>query len=237
MSSDHHGLSSADAGRHARDVRRAIDRVLEDVRTSVDGTLRRLVHTIASDARAADLRFSDAMRRMDDAPSLRGVLHVLTEAVGRESDRHALLIASQGRLRGWSVSGFNHSVADAKAIDLPADPGGLLGAAIRAKSMIWSTAASAGAPGSERPQFAQGVGSRDAVAVPVVLGGTVAGVLYADALSSGDEPSWTHAVDRLVRYAALVLETRTARYLTTADPHLSLAAVTGGHSGSRGGAR
>ncbi|NOT26035.1 MAG: GAF domain-containing protein [Acidobacteria bacterium] len=237
MSSDHHELGPADAGRYARDVREAIDRVLEEVRVSLDSTLRRLATTIAADARASDLRFSDALRRMDEAPSLRGVLDALMDAVGHETDRSALLILSQRRLRGWSSSGFVGLGADPKAIDLPSDPDGLLGAAIRAKAIISSPSSIAVASGSERPQFAQGSGARDAIAVPVVLGGTVAAVLYADSPTAGDPSSWTDAVNRLVRYAELLLEARTTRYLTSVDGDAPLSTVSAGVRGGSGGPR
>jgi hypothetical protein len=235
--SSNHELGPAEAGRYARDVRDAIDRVLEEVRASLDSTLRRLASTIAAGARASDLRFSDAMRHMDEAPSMRGVLQVLMDAVKHETDRSALLILSGRRLRGWSSSGFVGLGADPKAIDLPADPDGLLGAAIRAKAIISSPSSTAIAAGTERPQFAQGSGARDAVAVPIVLGGTVAAVLYADSPTAGDPSSWTDAVNRLVRYAGLLLETRTTRYLTSVDAVAALQNVAAGVRGGSGGTR
>ena len=237
MSSDHHELSPAEAGRYARDVREAIDRVLAEVRASLDSTVRQLATTIAADVRASDQRFSEAMRRMDDASSLRGVLHELMESVAREADRSVLLIASQGRLKGRSSSGFAGSSADPRAVDLPSDPGGLLGAAMHAKSMIVSLASAPFTSASERPQFALGPGSRDAIAVPLVLGGTVGAVVYADAPAAADAPSWPGAVDRLARYAALLLETRTARYLTSVDADASVTVFSGIGRGKPGGAR
>lgn len=218
-------------------VREAVDRVLEEVRASLDSTLRQLAATVAADVRASDVRFADALRRMDEAPSLRAVLHALMHAVEHEADRSALLILSQGRFKGWSSSGFAGSAADPKAIVLPSDPGGVLGAAIRAKSTI-SIPASGGASAAERPQFALGPGARDAIAVPLVLGGTVAALLYADSPAAGHPASsWMEAVNRLARYAALLLETRTARYLMSAEAAPPLASVSDGARGRSGGPR
>jgi hypothetical protein len=226
VSSDHHELGPADAGRYARDVREATDRVLEEVRASLDSTLRLLADTIATDARVSERRFFDAMRRMDEAQSLRGVLHALMEAIGGEAERSALLVMSQRKLRGWTSSGFPEAAADPMSLDLPSDPGGLIGAA--------STLAPTGA---ERPPFAQGPGTRDAIAVPVVLGGAVAAVLYADALSDGEPPAWADRVNRLVRYAALQLETRTGRYLITVHAEMPAASGTATLRGISGGVR
>jgi hypothetical protein len=237
VSSDHHELGPADAGRYARDVRGATDRVLEEVRASLDSTLPLLADTIATHARASERRFFDAMRRMDEAPSLRGVLYALMEAVAGEAERSALLVMSQRKLRGWTSSGFPEAAADPMSLDLPFDPGGLVGAAIRTKSMISSSASTLAPTGAERPHFAQGPERRDAIAVPVVLGGAVAAVLYADALSDGEPPAWADRVNRLVRYAALQLETRTARYLITVHADVPVASGPVSVRGASGGVR
>ena len=237
MSSDHREPGPADAGRYARDVRGATDRVLEEVRASLDSTLRLLANTIATDARASERRFFDAMRHMDEAPSMRGVLHALMEAVGGEAERSALLVMSQRRLRGWTSSGFPEAAADPMSLDLPSDPGGLVGAAIRAKSMISSSASTLAPTGAERPHFAQGPGTRDAIAVPIVLGGAVAAVLYADAPSDGEPPAWADRVNRLVRYAGLLLETRTARYLVTVHADVPVTSGSGSVRGTSRGLR
>jgi hypothetical protein len=51
-----------------------------------------------------------------------------------------------------------------------------------------------------------------------LLGGTVAAVVYADEPALGDAPAaGVGAVELLTRYAARLLEARTARYLTGAS--------------------
>ena len=213
-------------------VRDAIDRVLTQVREPLDGTLRELAGTIAIEARAADVRLTDALRLLDEATSFGDVLTVLADCVGREVERSAVLVVAPGHLKGWHSSGFGGAVPDAKTIELPSDPKGLLGAALSTKASIVSRASAGRIPMDDRPSFAHGTDRRDAAAVPVLLGGIVAAVVYADAPSVGDEtPSWLTAVERLTRFAGLVLEARTARYLTGA-PLDSLA--YGGSSANRG---
>jgi len=213
-------------------VRDAIDRVLAQVREPLDGTLRELAGTIAIEARAPDVRLTDALRLLDEATSFGDVLTVLADCVGREVERSAVLVVAPGRFKGWHNSGFSGAVADAKTLEHPFDPKDLLGAALSTKASIVSRASTKHVPMDDRPSFAQDTDRRDAVAVPVLLGGIVAAVVYADAPSVGDEtPSWLTAVERLTRFAGLVLEARTARYLTGA-PLDSLA--HGGSSANRG---
>ena len=217
-------------------VRLAIDRVLEEVRAPLDGTLRELAGTVAIEARAADVRVMETLRHLDEARSFSDVLNVLADCVGREVDRSAVLVVAPGRLKGWHSSGFGGAVADAKTIDLPSDTTGLLGAAMSTKTSIMSRASIGRIPADNRPSFAHGTDRRDAAAVPVVLGGAVAAVVYADAPSVGDEtPPWLTAIERLARYAGLVLEARTARYLTGAPVDSPAYGVSGADRGASGG--
>jgi hypothetical protein len=207
-------------------IRVAIERTLTDVRVPLDGALRALAQAIATEVRSSDRRLPDAMRSFDEAASLGDVLRVLADCVWREVDRSALLLVTPGRLRGWNCSGFSGTAADATTIDLPLDESGLLGSAVGAKAVIVSLASGQRTPASDLPPFAQGEEPRDAAAIPLVLGGTVAAVVYADEPAIGAEDAgarevapaaWVGAVELLTRYAALLLEARTARYLTGAS--------------------
>jgi hypothetical protein len=66
------------------------------------------------------------------------------------------------------------------------------------------------------PAFAQGAGARDALALPILLGGTVAAVLYADTPADGPAASsrWPATLDVLARHAGRVLEAMTIRHIT-----------------------
>ena len=178
--------------------------------------LHELAATVAAEARASARPLFDAMRAVEEAVSLGDVLQALTQGVSREVDRTAVLIATSGRLRGRQCAGFADSVSPT-SIDLPIDDDGLVGAAVRTKAMAVSLASAPETPASAAPAFARAVGPRDAAAMPIVLGGTVAGVLYCDAPPEGDgQPAWITPVGLLVRHAGLVLEAKTARYLTGA---------------------
>jgi hypothetical protein len=217
-------------------VRDALERVLAQVREPLDGTLRELAGTIAIEARAADVRLTDALRLLDEAPTFGDVLTVLAECVGREVERSAVLVVASGCLEGWHSSGFGGAVADTKTIELPSDPKGLLGAALSTKTSIMSRDSTGRIPADDRPSFAQGTGRRDAAAVPMVLGGTVAAIVYADAPCVGEEtPSWFAAVERLTRFAAIVLEARTARYLTGAPLDSLACGTSSAQRGAAGG--
>ena len=217
-------------------VRDAIERVLAQVRAPLDGTLRELAGTIAIEARAADVRVTDALRLLDEAASFGEVLTVLADCVGREVERSVVLVVASGRLKGWHSSGFSGVVTDAKTIELPLDPKGLLGVALSTKTSVVSRASTGRIPADDRPSFAHGTDLRDAAAVPVVLGGIVAAVVYADAPSAGDEtPTWLAAVERLTRFAGLVVEARTARYLTGAPVDSLASGVSSANREAYGG--
>jgi hypothetical protein len=219
-------------------VRRAVDRVLAEVRAPLDGTLRGLAGTIAIEARAVDVRFTAAMRLLDDALTLKDVLNTLADCVAGEVERSAVLIVAPGRLKGWRFSGFGGAAADPRTIEVLSTTGGLLGAVVHTKAMIVSLASTPRASAGDLPPFAQATDRRDAAVMPVVLGGTVAAAVYADAPSVGEEsPSWVAAVNRLTRYAGLVLEARTARYLTGAPLDSPARGMAGGSRGASGGPR
>ena len=127
-------------------VRDAIERVLAQVRAPLDGTLRELAGTIAIEARAADVRVTDALRLLDEAASFGEVLTVLADCVGREVERSVVLVVASGRLKGWHSSGFSGVVTDAKTIELPLDPKGLLGVALSTKTSVVSRASTGRIP-------------------------------------------------------------------------------------------
>jgi hypothetical protein len=196
-------------------VRVATDRALTDVRTPIEVALRALAEAVATEVRSSERRLPDAIRAFHKAGSLGGVLRVLADCVWREADRSAVLIVANGRLRGWHCSGLRGGETDPKAIDLSYAESGLLGTVVATGASVVSLASGPRTPATELPAFAQGVGQRDAVATPLVLGGTVAGVVYADEPAAGEGPgSWIGSVELLAQQAALVLEARTARYLT-----------------------
>lgn len=228
-------------------IRVALDRALAEVRAPLESALRALAHDVAvevtderdgaaqaridevsrsagveiAELRASTTRLSEAMRSFDDAQSLGQVLTALAVAGGAEVDRIAVLIVTGGRLRGYRWSGFS-GTAPAGSVDLPFAHAGLAGAVVETGAMAWRPAVDTATsnPRLEAlPPFAREAGVRDAAALPIVLGGTVAAVVYADAPASPDAMSrWPAALDLLTRHASRVLEAMTIRSVTGLSP-------------------
>jgi hypothetical protein len=224
-------------------IRNALDRALSDVRAPLESALRELCNEITKTgieehalnvrtemdelrksgrASTAELdRVAEGIRMLDGGRSLRQVLDTLTECTAGEVDRAALLLVKGPRLVGWKLVGFGDSVPSPKSVDVLVVEAGLPGAAVRRRLTVMS-------PGGGRdpaetavlppplPSFAQGAGIRDGLAIPIMLGGTVAAVLYADTPSDGPAASsrWPATLDVLVRHASRVLEAMTIRHIT-----------------------
>lgn len=149
---------------------------------------------------------------LDDARSLGEVLEVLAQGAAREAERVAVLVARGERLSGWSLMGFGDQAPAPKSIDLDLDAAGLPGVVARTGSPASRSAADA----PERvalPPFARGAASRDALALPVIVGGAAVAVLYADALASDRRgvDRWPAVLDVLARHASKVLEALTVQ--------------------------
>jgi hypothetical protein len=167
-------------------------------------------------ARRLDLeqtaRVARAIRMLDEARSLGEVLELLAQGAAREADRVAVLVVRGARLAGWSVMGFGDTVPRARDLDLDVDGAGMLGAAVRSAGPIDRGAAET-SPGVSLPPFAAEAGRRNALALPVLVGGTVVAVLYADAptTDSGQGDRWPSVLDVLARHAGKVLDALTVQ--------------------------
>lgn len=162
-------------------------------------------------------RLVDAVRTLDDARALGEVLDTLVECAGREVDRAAVLVVKGDRLRGFRLAGFPDA-GPAKNIEVDLDDAGLPGAVVRTGISVSRPIV---APGDEQgtrqpalPPFAQTAGVRHAMALPIVVGGQVVAVLYADA-PRPDTPSassrWPAVLEILARHASRVLEAMTVQ--------------------------
>ena len=162
-------------------------------------------------------RLVDAIRTLDDARALGEVLDALAECAGREVERAAVLLVKGENLRGWRLAGFPDA-GPAKNIELDFDTAGLAGAVVRTGVTVSRPTV---APGDEHgtrqpalPPFAQTAGARHAIALPIVVGGQVVAVLYADAPRS-DTPSsssrWPAVLEILARHASRALEAMTVQ--------------------------
>lgn len=167
-------------------------------------------------ALAQAARLADAIRSLDECRALGDVLETLAECAAREVDRAAVLVVKGARLTGWRLAGFGPG-ASARTIDLSLDEAGLPGAVVRTGVTVSRPAVEPGASNEKQPSlppFAPDAGTRHALALPVIVGGAVIAVLYADAPRL-DTPSsssrWPAVLDVMARHASRVLEAMTVQ--------------------------
>ena len=171
-------------------------------------------------------RLLDSVRGLDGATTLSEVLDALALAAAREAARAAVLVLRGERINGWKLTGFGPRDAQPKMIDLPLAECGVIGHAVataRAVTTRDSQSASVG------PGFEKIPPDRMGMAVPVVVGGRVVAVVYADAVSlDGHErpvpSSWPELIEVLARHAGRCLEALTVQ--KTQPPKVTQAGAT-----------
>lgn len=157
---------------------------------------------------AAFTRLLESIRGLDGATSLSEVLDALGQAAGREASRAAVLVLRNERLIAWRLSGFGPHDAQPKTIDCDLHESGVIGLAITAARPVSTRDNKTAGRG---PAFAHLPPDRLGFAVPVIVGGRVVAVIYADTLAGdGREhmvPSgWPEVIEVLARHAARCLE-------------------------------
>jgi hypothetical protein len=151
-----------------------------------------------------------AIRRLDDASTLRGILDALADGAMAEASRIAVLLVDRDTLRSYRHQGFAPGRAP---IDLPISASAVLysAATLRQTTVI---------PGSHLPPdpalpafLRVGVGQRGQI-TPVVVDQTVVALVYAEgpnfAGADAEQPVWSDHVEVLVRHAASRLESVTS---------------------------
>lgn len=159
-------------------------------------------------ARAA--RLAETIRMLDQARGVSDVLDRLVQCAADEVDRAAMLVVNGDRLRGWRLAGFAEAAPPARSIDLDVEQAGLAGVVL--ESGVAASRTADGGDGPALPLFAGDAADRDAMALPILVGGEVVAVLYADALradSSGADARWRLTLEVITRYGSRVLETIT----------------------------
>ena len=194
---------------------RARSEAVDQLERRAEVDLASAVTFARADERQADLAASaalvDAIRQLDEASSLTGILNALADAAARHTARTALLVVRHGQLRGWRWSGFDESLGEASALELDADDDTLVGCVVRTRK-----AQSASGPVAEGAPLAPSSADRAAVALPVTVDGEVVAVLYGDDEGESGRPvpsAWPELLEVLARHAGRCLETMTARRL------------------------
>ena len=178
----------------------------ESARLETESSERGLEELRTKLARTA--RLASAFRTLDQAASLGDILEHLAQSACQESGRTAVFLVNGGKLRGWRAMGFPAGQPIVGS-DFDAAESGVVGQVVRS-----------GAGQQHRngdtthlPAFARADGPRDAVALPVQVGGSVIAVLYADAARADrpEDPEWLDTIDAMTRHAGRVLEAMTVR--------------------------
>lgn len=155
---------------------------------------------------ARTVRLTSAFRTLDDSKTLSDILEHLVESACQESGRTAVFLVNGGKLRAWRALGFpaEQPIVGTEFVPTESD---VVGQAVRSGASRQHLNGDA----THLPQFAQADGPRDAVALPVQVGGSVIAVLYADAAraDTSEDPEWLDAIDAMTKHAGRVLEAMT----------------------------
>ncbi|HEX5475507.1 MAG TPA: hypothetical protein VFX12_12680 [Vicinamibacterales bacterium] len=144
------------------------------------------------------------VRAIDEAASLGGIFTALLDATAAFSSRALLFVVSGDHLKGIRGRGFD--TLDPAQIDNPVAGDGLLATAVKSAR---TCPASANHPA---PSFAALPPEAAGVAVPLILGGHVVAVLYADDREPAGTrlEAWAGAVELLAHHGATALGLLTA---------------------------
>jgi hypothetical protein len=183
---------------------------------------------------AAIGRLLESIRGLDGATSLSEVLDALALAAAREAARAAVVVLRAERIQGWRMSGFGPRDAQPKSIDLTLAESGVIGLAIGAARPVTTRDSQTAAIG---PGFETLPADKMGLAVPVVVGGRVVAVVYADAVSINGQherpvPSgWPELIEILARHAGRCLEALTTQ---KTSPRISTTGAQGAQGADYG---
>jgi hypothetical protein len=158
------------------------------VQSAIAGIQSAIVASEPPAQQPAGTHLLDAVRAIDEARSLTGVLDALVARAALEASRAGALLVRADRVGGWRD----------EHLDLPLGESGIVADAVRT-----GLAASTTATGTASPPFAGAAAGAELHAFPLALSGHVVAVLYAE---GGD----TGTLEILARHAARVLEVLTA---------------------------
>lgn len=171
------------------------------------------------EAEASEIsRLLDAVRVLDSATSLSDVLDALGQGAAHEAGRAALVVVRGDRVQAWKLAGFGARDAEPRSIDIAIGEAGIIGTTVSTAQVV--STATPDTPGA--PAFAELPADRLGIAVPVVVGGRVVAVVYADTAADVDLPAgadqantlhagWVEVIEMLARHAGRCLEALTAQ--------------------------
>jgi chemotaxis protein histidine kinase CheA len=215
--------ASAEAREAADDARKSLEAAVatarveareaaqEDARKSLDAAVALERASLKTADLATSQRLLEAIRAIDHARSLSEILDTLVSCAGREASRAGILLVRAGQLRGWRFIGFGPALDAANEIELPLHDSGLIAEAVRTGAAVSSDTSGRTAA----PAFAELPDGRQALAVPIPMGGQVVGVLYADQGLADNQRrasaiTWPDTLEVMARHSARCLEALTA---------------------------
>jgi len=189
-----HALRDRQAAEERAEIARA-SQVLEAAREARVDTLERVL---------------GAFRRIDQSEGLNTILDALTKAVAGRAARVAILLVDGYMLRPWGHTGFEAGTGPS---EMPLGASGTLAAAVAVRKTTVVQQAADGQQNVE-PAFMRLPTGRQGCIVPLLVGGDVVAILYADDLTRADDgadtASWSDEVELLARHAAVRLENITS---------------------------
>lgn len=155
-------------------------------------------------------RLLGAARKIDEATSLSAILEALIQGASVQTSRVAMLMVDGDHLTVWGHRGFGPGLAPT---DMPIGASGTLAAAVAVRQSSFVPPMIDGRA-QQTPAFMRVPVGFTGVVVPLVVGGEVVAVLYADDVNKTptqeDAPIWTEEVELLARHAAVCLENITS---------------------------
>jgi hypothetical protein len=178
----------------------------EQTRLEADASARELEGMHAKLAQTT--RLTSALRTLDEATSLGDILNRLAQSACQESGRTAVFLVNGNKLRGWRAVGFGDGDPIVGS-DFEPGEAGVVGQAVR----LGSSQQHRNGDSAQLPSFASADDPRDAIALPVQVGGSVIAVLYADAARTDrpEDPEWLDTIDAMTKHAGRALEAMTVR--------------------------
>jgi hypothetical protein len=195
--------------------RQTLAQRIEDERQASEGRLAG--ERSANDARmaahrheqaAALRRLLDGIRRLDAASSLSAALETLARCALAQSSRVVIFIVEGDRLKSWGHFGFEPGQG---AFDVTIAAVTIVHSALATKQSTVFRAAE-GDDDPSLPPFMRPPAGHVGLVAPLVVGGEVVAVLYADGVDPSDDSllSWAEEVELLARHARARLESLTS---------------------------
>ncbi|HEX5216069.1 MAG TPA: hypothetical protein VFV98_11450 [Vicinamibacterales bacterium] len=156
-------------------------------------------------------RIVDAVRRLDDATSLRGILEALALGASAEAARAAVLLVDGETLRAYKHSGF---APGETPTDLTVAASPMLTAAVHLRQ-VTRVPSGGDVPDPLLPAFMRVAAGHVGMIIPLIVGREVVAIVYADGEERRPQhpgaPVWTEQVEVLVRHASARLENVTSQ--------------------------